>query len=117
MHNLPQIVLELVSKTSAIRTKLFVLFSGQCQMHTQEYQLCQKLTFILLSYTLTEYDFHMHPFTVIVGWRFGRVDGFRPKGRGFDSRSSRQVGTVGKSFTYSCLWRFGVKFRHSVRAV
>ena len=27
----------------------------------------------------------------------------QPKGRGFDSRSSRHVGTLGKSFTYSCL--------------
>ena len=25
------------------------------------------------------------------------------RGRGFDSRSSRHVGTLGKSFTYSCL--------------
>src|SRR6218665_3963408 len=28
---------------------------------------------------------------------------FQPEGRGFDSRSSRHVGTLGKSFTYSCL--------------
>ena len=32
-------------------------------------------------------------------------------------RSSRHVGTLGKSFTRSCLWRFGVKLRHSIRAV
>ena len=50
-------------------------------------------------------------------WRIGRVDAFRPKGHGFDSSSSRHVGTLGKSFTHSCLWRFGVKFRHSVGAV
>ena len=50
-------------------------------------------------------------------WRIGRVDAFRPRGHGFDSRSSRHVGTLGKSFTHSCLWRFGVKFRHSIRAV
>jgi len=24
---------------------------------------------------------------------------------------------LGKSLTHSCLWRFGVKFRHSIRAV
>ena len=56
---------------------------------------------------------------IIVGrvWRIGRVDAFRPKGHGFDSRSSRHVGTLGKSFTHSCLWCFGVKFRHSIRAV
>src|SRR6218665_2767097 len=27
----------------------------------------------------------------------------------FESRSSRHVGTLGKSFTHSCLWRFGAK--------
>src|SRR6218665_2237094 len=36
---------------------------------------------------------------------------------GFESRSSCHVGTLGKSFTRSCLWRFGVKLRHSIRAV
>src|SRR6218665_2957101 len=51
------------------------------------------------------------------GWCIGRVDTFCPKGYGFDSRSSRHVGTLGKSFSHSCLWRFGVKFRHSFRAV
>ena len=56
---------------------------------------------------------------VVVGlvWRIGkRFDAFRPKGHGFDSRSSRHVGTLGKSFARSCLWRFGVKLRHSIRA-
>ena len=50
-------------------------------------------------------------------WHFGRVDTFRPNGHGFDSRSSRHVGTIGKFLTHSCLWRFGMKFQHSVRAV
>ena len=50
-------------------------------------------------------------------WRIGRVDAFCPKGHGFDSRSSCHVGTLGKFFTHSYLWRFGVKFRHSIRAV
>jgi len=36
-------------------------------------------------------------------WRLGWVDNFQPEGRGFDSCSSRHVGTLGKSFTYSCL--------------
>ena len=35
--------------------------------------------------------------------RIGRVDAFRPEGRGFESRCSRDVGTLGKSFTYSCM--------------
>ena len=36
---------------------------------------------------------------------------------GFEFRSSLHVGTLGKSFTWSCLWRFGVNLRHSIRAV
>jgi len=36
-------------------------------------------------------------------WRLGWDDDFQPEGREFDSRSSRHVGTLGKSFTYSCL--------------
>ena len=36
-------------------------------------------------------------------WRIGWVDDFQPEGRGFDSRSSRHVGTLGKSLTCSCL--------------
>ena len=39
------------------------------------------------------------------------------KGHGFDSRSSRHVGTLGKFLTHNSLWRFGVKLRHSIRAV
>jgi len=35
------------------------------------------------------------------------------EGRGFESRSVRHVGTLNKSCTHNCLWRFGVKFRHS----
>jgi len=31
--------------------------------------------------------------------------------------SSRHVGTLGKSLTHSCLWRFGVKLRRSIHAV
>src|SRR6218665_468852 len=50
-------------------------------------------------------------------WRFGRVNACRPEGRGLESRSRHHVGTLGKSFTHSCLWCFGVKFRHSIRAV
>ena len=51
-----------------------------------------------------------------VWWLIGRFVAFHPKGRGFESRSSRHIGTLGKSFTLSCLWRFGVKLRHSIRA-
>ena len=47
-------------------------------------------------------------------WLVGRFGAFRPKGRGFESRSSRHEGTLGKSFTCSCLWRIGVKLRHGI---
>ena len=50
-------------------------------------------------------------------WRIGRVEAFRPKGHEFESRSSRHVGTLGKFLTHSSLWRFGVKLRHSIRAL
>ena len=50
-------------------------------------------------------------------WRIGLADAFHPKGHGFDSRSSRHLGTLGKSFTHSCMWCFGVKFQHSIRAM
>ena len=50
-------------------------------------------------------------------WRIGRVDDFRPKGQGFDSRSNIHAEALGKSSICSSLWRFGVKFRHNIRAV
>jgi len=50
-------------------------------------------------------------------WLIGRFVAFCPKGQGFGSRYGHHVGTLGKSFTRSCLWRFGVKLRHSIRAV
>ena len=50
-------------------------------------------------------------------WRIGRFDAFRPKGREFESLSSRHVETLGKFFTCSCLWRLGVNLRHIIRAV
>ena len=52
-----------------------------------------------------------------VGWLFGRFVAFRVKGHGFEYRSNRHIGTLGKSFTRSCLWHFGVKLRCSIRAV
>src|SRR6218665_39138 len=33
-------------------------------------------------------------------WHIGWVDAFRPEGRGFEFRSSRHVGSLGKSFTF-----------------
>jgi len=50
-------------------------------------------------------------------WLIGRFDTFRPKGRGFEFRSSCHIGTLGKPFTHICLWRFGVNIRHSIHAV
>ena len=36
-------------------------------------------------------------------WRLGWDDDFQPEGHGFDCRSSRHIGTLGKSCTCSCL--------------
>ena len=63
------------------------------------------------------YNIHLQQHIGGVWWLVGRVYAYRPKGRGFDSRCSRHVGSLGKSFALSCLWRFGVKLRHSIRAV
>ena len=48
-------------------------------------------------------------------WRIGRVEAFRPEGCGFECHSSRHVGTL--ALTRWSMWRFGVKLRHSIRAV
>src|SRR6218665_1868656 len=50
-------------------------------------------------------------------WRIDRVEAFQPEDCGFESRSSRHKGTLRKSLTHSCLWRFSVKLRHSICAV
>src|SRR6218665_74351 len=50
-------------------------------------------------------------------WLIGRFVIFRPLGHGLESHSSCHVGTLGKSLTCSCLWRFGVKLRRSIHAV
>src|SRR6218665_927675 len=50
-------------------------------------------------------------------WCISSVKAFRPEGRGFKSRSTHHIETLGKSLTRSCLWRFGVKLQHSIRAV
>ena len=50
-------------------------------------------------------------------WLIGRFYAFPLKSRGFKSRSGCHIGTLGKSFTYCCLWRFGVKLWHSIHAV
>src|SRR6218665_3910015 len=47
-------------------------------------------------------------------WLIGRFITFH---LGFESRSGCPVGTLGKSFTRSCLWCFGMKLRHSIRVV
>ena len=54
-------------------------------------------------------------YNCVARWLIGRFVAFRPKGRGFESRSSLHVhvGTLDKFFTGRCLWRFGVKLRHS----
>ena len=52
-----------------------------------------------------------------VWWLIDRFVTFRPRGHGFKSRSSCHIGTLDKSFTRSCLWRFSTKLWHIIRAV
>ena len=53
----------------------------------------------------TVFLMQIYVYIPVTRWRFGWDDSFQPEGRGFDSRSSRHVGTLGKSLTHSCLWR------------
>src|SRR6218665_1360060 len=48
---------------------------------------------------------------VVAHWQIRRLSS------GFEFRSCRQVETLGKSFTRSCLWGLDVKLRHRIRAV
>src|SRR6218665_1968209 len=57
------------------------------------------------NYSITPYCLHGGAW-----WLIGRFVAFRPKGRWFESHSSRHVGTLCKSLVCSC-------FRHSIRAV
>ena len=41
-------------------------------------------------------------------WLSGRFGALCPEGRRFESHCSRHIGTLGKSFTRSCLLRFGL---------
>ena len=54
---------------------------------------------------------------ITLWWLIGRSIAFRLKGSGFESRSRDHLGTLGKSFTRSCLWHLVVKLRHSIRAL
>ena len=47
-------------------------------------------------------------------WRIGGVDAFRLEGRGFESRSSRHVGILGKSFTTVACRPSACILRHSI---
>src|SRR6218665_402308 len=49
-------------------------------------------------------------------WLIGRFTAFCPKGREFESPSTHNLWTLGRYFIRSCLWRFGVKLQHSIRA-
>jgi len=51
---------------------------------------------------------HTHIHQCGAWWRIDRDNASWPEGHGFESRSIRHVGTLGKSFTRSCLWRLRV---------
>ena len=66
---------------------------------------------------LRTFEYRSHSPHTSVGhvWSIGRVDAFRPKGHGFDSRSSRRnLGQVLNSQLPVALWR---EFRHSKLSV
>src|SRR6218665_1785747 len=62
----------------------------------------------------TVYIKHINWWGVVAHWLSRRVSS---EGSWFDFHYSHHVGTLGKSFARSCLWRIGVKLRHSIRAV
>ena len=67
--------------------------------------------FLGAEFFILEFPSRIYSSCSLICWSIGRVEAFRPEGRGFESRSSRHVGTLGMSLTCSCLWRFGVKLR------
>src|SRR6218665_1411714 len=79
--------------------------------------VCPRHTSALYAHGFTGADPRNECFTVMTLGLIGGFGAFRPKGRVFESGSSRLVGSLGKSFTHSSLWRFGVKLRNSIRAV
>src|SRR6218665_2618424 len=50
-------------------------------------------------------------------WLIGIFVAFSPMSRGFEFPYGRNLGTLGKSFTSSFLWRFGLNRRRSIRAM
>ena len=65
---------------------------------------------------------HMYTESIGCPWKreawclIGRFVAFRPKGRGFESRSTTMYRELGQALNsqYYCLWRFGVKLRHRI---
>ena|SRR6218665_1189327 len=75
--------------------------------HPWTLTLTQNVTKLSYRLCLTERLFHQ----LWAWWFIGRFVAFRPKGRRFESRSSRHVGALGKPFTHSS------KLRHSIHAM
>src|SRR6218665_352557 len=70
---------------------------------TRLYQQTVALTTVLLESTLN----------CGAWWLIGRFGAFHLRGCRFESRSSHHVGTLGKSFTSSCLWCFCMKLHET----
>src|SRR6218665_1954848 len=75
--------------------------------------ICKQCFFLGRKVQERTMTFVLHSDTRLIG----RFCVFRPKGRGFESRSNRHVGTLDKYFTRSCLWRFGAKLRNGILGV
>ena len=78
--------------------------------HPVTHQALFDITAILLLITYSVALLHIFR----MWWLSGRVGALCPQGRKFESRSSRHVGTLGESFTRSCLWRFACVYSDTV---
>jgi len=79
------------------------------QNHHRDDNACRHLNGALVTLNISDlhavlaqikYHHHHHH---RAWWRIDGDDAFRLEGHGFESRSSRHVGTMGKYLTYSCL--------------
>src|SRR6218665_148850 len=116
----------MVAKSNLLRRKQLLLHVCVCMGHQCR---CHFQVLIMNSSLSSLYHHHhrrcrrrhhrnkknrIHSKVITISGAWWLID---QKGGGFESRSSRHVLTFGKSFTRNCLWRFGVKLRHSIRAV
>ena len=89
-----------------------ISFTSTVVLYNVQLQLLVRIVIKYLKHIITHKDRHGDLVAHLVD-----LTPFVRKGHGFESRSNRHVGNLDMSFTRSCLWRFSVKLRHSIRAV